>query len=98
MTRKPDNPREGLTRLFGEAARLDDPDPSPFGDDVPGKGPTRRIRAAVVRLRRIRSQVSAEGLTPAATRTVLDEIVGALEAAAEALEAVDGASTPGDDE
>ncbi|MEX1257099.1 MAG: hypothetical protein WEG36_05720 [Gemmatimonadota bacterium] len=85
MTRKPENPREGLTRLFGDAARPDEPGASPFGEDSPGKDPISRIRTAVVRLRRVRSQVSAEGLTPAATRTVLDEIVQALEAVAEGL-------------
>lgn len=85
MTRKPENPREGLTRLFGEAARPDEPEPSPFGDDSLGKDPASRIHTAVVRLRRVRSQVSAEGLTPAATRTVLDELVQALEAVADGL-------------
>jgi hypothetical protein len=44
-----------------------------------------------VRLRRIRAQVSAEGLTPAATRTVLDELVQALEAVAEGLGSLNSA-------
>jgi hypothetical protein len=91
MARKPENPREGLTRLFGEAALPDEAEASPFGDDSPGNGPTSRIHTAIVRLRRIRAQVSAEGLTPAATRTVLDELVQALEAVAEGLGSLNSA-------
>jgi hypothetical protein len=98
MPRKPEDPKEGLTRLFGEAARPDEPGPSPFGEDSGGRHPTSRIRTAVTRLRRVRSQVSAEGLTPAATRTVLDELVHALEAVADGLGAAEPSSSPPGDE
>lgn len=57
---------------------------SPFSD-VPQLDPARRIRAAAVKIRSLRSQVGHDGLTPAASRTLIDELVTALDACAEAL-------------
>lgn len=54
--------------------------------DAPAPDPARRIRAAVVKLRSLRSQVGHDGLTPAAARTLLDEVSAALEACASAVE------------
>lgn len=54
--------------------------------DAPQLDPSRRIRAAATRIRGLRGQVGPDGLTPAATRTLIDELTGALEACAGALE------------
>ena len=45
-----------------------------------------RIRGAVTRIRGLRSQVGHEGLTPSATRTLIDELTLALEEVASALD------------
>lgn len=61
---------------------------NPFGDEpetVPGGDPTARIRQASTRIRRLRAQLGAEGLTPAATRELIDELAAALDAIARAL-------------
>lgn len=62
---------------------------NPFGDDEPS-GPTPGDEAATIehaaaRIRRLKSQVGAEGLTLSATRELLDHISTALDAAARAL-------------
>lgn len=54
--------------------------------DLARPDPPARLRAAAVKIRSLRSQVGHEGLTPAATRTLIDEITAALETVAEALE------------
>ncbi len=48
--------------------------------------PAERIRNAATRIRGLRSQVSHDGLTPSATRTLIDELTSALEAVAGALD------------
>jgi len=45
-----------------------------------------RIRSAATRIRGLRSQVGHEGLTPSATRTLIDELTMALEEVASALD------------
>lgn len=63
---------------------------NPFQDDVfAGSGtpdPVTRLRSAATRIRGLRSQVGADGLTPSASRALLDEVTAALEACASALE------------
>ena len=54
--------------------------------DLADGDPAKRIRSAASRIRRLRSQVSNEGLTPSATRTLIDELTAALEEVAAALE------------
>ena len=51
--------------------------PAPSGD---------RIRGCATRIRALRSQVGHDGLTPSATRTLLDELTTALEEIASALD------------
>lgn len=61
---------------------------NPFGDDEPGSGPSdeaARIEHAAARIRRLKSQVGAEGLTLSATRELLDHVSAALDAVARAL-------------
>jgi hypothetical protein len=55
-----------------------------FPDAVP-TDPVKRIRAAVVKVRSLRTQVGHDGLTPAGARTLLDEVAAGLEACAAAL-------------
>ena len=84
MDRNPHDPKEALSRLFGDAA---DPEEktSPFGGSAAGVGAGSRLRAAITRLRILRSQAGSDGLTPAATRSLLDEVVSALEAIEDVL-------------
>ena len=56
-----------------------------FPDASPAD-PLRRIRAAVVKVRSLRTQVGHDGLTPAGARTLLEEVAAGLEACASALE------------
>lgn len=64
--------------------------PNPFGDDLLGERadvpPPKRIREAAKKIRSLRSQIAHDGLTPSASRTLLDELNRALEACADALE------------
>jgi len=54
--------------------------------DLAPADPSSRIRNAVVRIRGLRTQVGHEGLTPSATRTLIDELTTALEEIATALD------------
>lgn len=81
------DPKSKLRRLFGDSEGEEVA--APFGGADPGVPPRQRLAAATVRLRRLRGQVSAEGLTPNATRSLLDEVVLALEAVNEALRALE---------
>ncbi|MBI4409330.1 MAG: hypothetical protein HY561_06450 [Gemmatimonadetes bacterium] len=61
---------------------------SPFGEDVSEQDPAQaaeRIDAAARKIRGLRAQLGSEGLTISATRDLIDELAGALEAAARAL-------------
>lgn len=62
---------------------------NPFGDDEPeGRelgDEAATIEHAAARVRRLKSQVGAEGLTLSATRELLDHVAAALDAAARAL-------------
>ena len=54
--------------------------------DLAPADPASRIRGAAIRIRTLRSQVGHEGLTPSATRTLIDELTMALEEVASALD------------
>jgi hypothetical protein len=66
------------------------PKDDPFGDLAP-PDPAQRIRNGATRIRSLRSQVGHDGLTPSATRTLIDELTSVLEEVASALEEVAGA-------
>jgi hypothetical protein len=56
-----------------------------FHDAAP-TDPVRRIRAAAVKVRSLRTQIGHDGLTPAGARTLLEELSASLEACATLLE------------
>lgn len=62
---------------FGEEERTEDP-----GDTAV------RIEHAARKIRGLRSQMGAEGLTLSATRELIDELASALDSAARALRAI----------
>jgi hypothetical protein len=73
---------------FGDDARLPGQRVNPFGDeDEPGtlEEGIGRIEHAARAVRRLKSQLGAEGLTLSATRELIDELSLALEAAARGL-------------
>ena len=55
--------------------------------DLAQSEPTARIRDAITRIRNLRGQVGHDGLTPTASRALIDEITRALE---EIVRALDG--------
>lgn len=63
---------------------------NPFGEEPETQSPEAaagRIEQAARRVRSLRAQLGAEGLTPSATRELIDELASALEATASALRA-----------
>jgi hypothetical protein len=77
---------------------------NPFGDDAPMPGahnpftdpdaepaddPASSIEHASARIRRLRGQVGADGLTPSATRELIDQLTTALDAAAKGIRRTD---------
>lgn len=54
--------------------------------DLALSDPTARIRDAITRIRNLRGQVGHDGLTPAASRTLIDELTRALEEIVKALD------------
>ena len=54
--------------------------------DLAPANPSDRIRGVATRIRSLRTQVGNEGLTPSATRTLIDELTAALEEVASALD------------
>jgi len=63
---------------------------NPFGDEPDAADLTvaiARVEQAAVKIRGLRSQLGAEGLTLPATRLLIDEITTALDAVARALRA-----------
>jgi hypothetical protein len=87
VNRNPHDPAESLAKLFGDTARPDKGESTLFGDASAGRDPRSRLHASIVRLRILRGQAGSDGLTPAATRSLLDEVLKALEAIVEALPA-----------
>ncbi len=66
---------------------------NPFGDAEGGRTPDEaasRMEHAARKIRALRAQVGAEGLTIPATRELIDEVAAGLEAAADALRALAG--------
>lgn len=58
---------------------------NPFDDDGGDVDPVNRIENASRKIRRLRSQLGAEGMTLSATREMIDELTKALDATARAL-------------
>ena len=54
--------------------------------DLAAPDPAHRIRAAATKIRALRSQVGHDGLTPSASRALIDELTTVLEEVARALE------------
>ncbi len=70
-----------------EAGRI-----NPFGEEEarePVLDAANRIEQAARKIRLLRSQVGAEGLSPSATRELLDQFGKALDAASRALRTID---------
>jgi len=54
--------------------------------DMEPADPAARIRSAATKIRSLRGQVGHDGLTPSATRTLIDELTQAMEEIAAALD------------
>jgi len=54
--------------------------------DLAPADPAERIRSATTRIRSLQGQVGHDGLTPSASRTLIDELTKALEEVARALD------------
>ena len=54
--------------------------------DLAPTDPAQRIRGAATRIRGLRSQVGHDGLSPSASRTLIDELTTVLEELARALD------------
>ena len=66
---------------------------NPFGGDETAVSPAEaavRIEQAARKIRNLRSQLGAEGLTLPATRELIDEVASALEMSARALRKLSG--------
>jgi hypothetical protein len=73
------------TNPFGDDIDAGSRRRNPFGDDETGLDPIERLGHAARKIRSLKTQLGAEGLTLAATRILLDEVSAALEAASNAL-------------
>lgn len=65
---------------------------NPFGDEPAASSPAEaaaQIEQSARKIRGLRSQLGADGLTLPATRELIDEVANALEAAARALGGVE---------
>lgn len=70
---------------FGDDDTFEPRRSNPFGDEDGDLDPLARIEHAARKIRRLRTQLGAEGLTLSATRELIDEVTGALDATARAL-------------
>ncbi len=70
---------------FGDDEQVGPRRSSPFEDDGGDLDPLSRIEHAARKIRRLRTQLGAEGLTLAASREFIDEVAAALDATARAL-------------
>ncbi|MGH7476633.1 MAG: hypothetical protein ACRELD_10115 [Longimicrobiales bacterium] len=61
---------------------------NPFGEEPTGSDAISRLTHAASRIRRLKSQLGAEGLTLTATRELIDELSSALDATARELSAL----------
>lgn len=72
------------TNPFGDEA-VPTRRPNPFGEDE-GLDPMKRLEGAPARIRALRAQVGAEGLTGAPMRQLMDELSAVLEALARLID------------
>lgn len=70
---------------FGDDAGAGPQRANPFGDDDGDLDPVERIEHAARKIRGLRTQMGAEGLTLSATRVLIDELSAAFDSAARAL-------------
>jgi hypothetical protein len=78
---------------FGDESREGPKKPSPFGDEAEintAEEAAARLEHAARKVRGLRGQLGAEGLTLSATRELIEELGAALEAAARGLRARSG--------
>jgi len=76
---------------FGDDAPTVERPTNPFGEEERTEDPVdaaQRIEHAARKIRGLRSQMGAEGLTLSATRELIDELASALDSAARALRAI----------
>jgi hypothetical protein len=74
-----------MVNPFGDDAPTGSRRANPFGDEGGDLDPIERLEHAARKVRTLRTQLGAEGLTLAATRVLIDEVSAAFEAAARAL-------------
>ncbi|NJD09673.1 MAG: hypothetical protein FIB01_04225 [Gemmatimonadetes bacterium] len=77
---------------FGEQPVTEPKRTNPFGEEsgsAPVEEAANRAEHAARKIRGLRTQMGAEGLTLSATRELIDEITGSLDAIARALRALD---------
>ena len=77
---------------FGDEAGAGSQRAHPFGEDAgdaPVEEGANRAEHAARKIRGLRTQMGAEGLTLSATRELIDEVTGSLDAIARALRALD---------
>jgi len=77
---------------FGDDVQPKSQRANPFGDDDGELDPVERIGHAARKIRSLRTQMGAEGLTLSATRVLIDELSASLEAMARALDELRGSS------
>jgi hypothetical protein len=76
---------------FGDAATPESRRVNPFGEAVGEEAVSEavnRLEHAARKIRMLRTQLGAEGLTLSATRELIDEVTGSFDAAARALRAL----------
>ncbi|MGH7500641.1 MAG: hypothetical protein ACREL7_02675 [Longimicrobiales bacterium] len=64
---------------------FDKPKLNPFGEEPETDDPVDRIEHASRKIRRLRSQMASDGLTPPAARELIDELTAAFDSIARAL-------------
>lgn len=70
---------------FGDDVEPKSQRANPFGDDDGDLDPVEQIAHAARKIRSLRTQLGAEGLTLSATRVLIDELSKSLDAMARAL-------------
>lgn len=75
---------------FGDDAETGPQRTNPFGDDDGTLDPVERIGHAARKIRSLRTQMGAEGLTLSAMRTLIDELTASMDATARALSELRG--------
>lgn len=70
---------------FGDDETFEPQRRNPFDDEDGDLDPIRRIENSARKVRRLRAQLGAEGMTLAGSREMIDEIAAAFDATARAL-------------